>query len=468
VTAAAGVNASPSQRDVSDDAVEQALAFNRDVSTELHRMRVRRAAQDRLRAELEPSASPFDAGTLEDLLARPADPPMRVEGLVPSAASVLVVAQRKTGKTTLKLNLVRSLLTGEDFLGRFPVRPVEGVVTLLNYEVSAGMIARWAADVGVPQDRLFVVNLRGRRNPLSHPGDRARLAAELRERQTETLIVDPFGRAYTGSSQNDSGEVGAFLVDLDLFARGEVGAQDVVLSAHAGWNGERTRGSSALEDWADSIVYLTRDPDDESQRFLRAEGRDVDIDEDRLHYDPRTRILTMTGTGSRKQSKDTQRMAELGVLAVRATRDNPGIGVTDLTRTIREMDDAPSFRDGDVSKAAKTAAGRGFLRIESDGQGKKTRHYATDAGASGTTPANPCQTSARQDPPTPSTPSYREGVGGGGGDSAPTLAAVPSWNDSLPLEDGPPDDACADCGEPLPEQVISAGLNYHPTCQAVS
>lgn len=451
-----------------DDATEQALQFNRDVSSELQRMRVRRAAQERLRAELEPPVPPFDAGTLTDLLARPADPPMRVEGLIPSAASVLVVAQRKTGKTTLKLNLVRSLLTGEDFLGRFPVRPVEGVVTLLNYEVSAGMIARWAADVGVPQDRLFVVNLRGRRNPLSHPGDRARLAAELRERETETLIVDPFGRAYTGSSQNDSGEVSAFLIDLDLFARGEVGAQDVVLSAHAGWNGERTRGSSALEDWADSIVWLTRDPDDESQRFLRAEGRDVDIDEDRLHFNPTTRTLTMTGTGSRKQAKDTQRMAELGVLVVRAARDNPGIGVTEVTRAIRELDDAPSFRDGDVSKAAKTAAGRGFLRIESDGPGKKTRHYATDTGASGTTPVNPFQTPARQDPPTPATPSYREGVGGGGGGTAPALAAVPSWNDRLPVQDVPAHDACADCGEPLPEAVISAGLNYHPTCQATA
>src|SRR5687768_13005377 len=60
-------------------------------------------------------------------------------------------------------------------------------------------------------------------------------------------------------SQNDPGEVGAWLIGLDQFTRTEVGALDLVLATHAGWNGERTRGSSALEDWADSIITMTRD-----------------------------------------------------------------------------------------------------------------------------------------------------------------------------------------------------------------
>ncbi len=33
----------------------------------------------------------------------------------------------------------------------------------------------------------------------------------------------------------------------------------MILTAHAGWVGERTRGSSALEDWPDSIVTMTVD-----------------------------------------------------------------------------------------------------------------------------------------------------------------------------------------------------------------
>ncbi len=84
-------------------------------------------------------------------------------------------------------------------------------------------------------------------------------------------MVDPFGRAYTGTSQNDAGEVGAFLCGLDRFAEA-AGVSELVLTAHAGWDGERTRGSSALEDWADAVVYLTRDKENEKLRFFRAIG----------------------------------------------------------------------------------------------------------------------------------------------------------------------------------------------------
>ncbi len=171
-------------------------------------------------------APPFDSGTLGELLARPADPQARVEDLIPWQAGTLISAQRKTGKTTLELNFARSLLTGQEFLGRFGVRSISGSVALLNYEVSAGLIARWADEHGVDRRRLFVVNLRGRRNPLSHAADRSVLSGLLRAQNVETLIVDPFGRAFTGKSQNDAGEVGAWLQDLDAFARTEVGAME--------------------------------------------------------------------------------------------------------------------------------------------------------------------------------------------------------------------------------------------------
>ena len=46
----------------------------------------------------------------------------------------------------------------------------------------------------------------------------------------------------------------------------------LILTAHAGWNGERTRGASALEDWADVVITLVRDPDNDQVRYLRAEG----------------------------------------------------------------------------------------------------------------------------------------------------------------------------------------------------
>lgn len=277
------------------------------VRHEAARLRARLEAQDLVQAE-RTAADPvpaFDAGFLDDVLARPEEPAHRVEGLIPSQAGTLIVGQRKLGKSTFILNLARTLIEGGDFLGRFSVRPIAGRIAILNYEVSAAQLARWARDVGIPGDRLFLVNLRGRRNPLSHPRDRAMLADRLAEHQVESLIVDPFGRAYTGTSQNDPGEVGSWLSDLDRFGRGEVRAVDIILATHAGWNGERTRGSTALEDWADSIITLTRN--DDGERFLRAEGRDVHIDEDQLLYDTDSRTLSLAGTGSRKATAQTRK-----------------------------------------------------------------------------------------------------------------------------------------------------------------
>lgn len=359
---------SPSESASPEPTPEQ--LFAKEVDFAAHRLRVHAAARELVRAEQAAllDIPPFDAGTLGEILQRPPEPPYRAEGLIPHEASALIVAMRKTGKTTLNLNLARSLIFGEDFLGRFSVRPITGNVGLLNYEVSSAQIARWAAEVGIPHDRLCIVNLRGRRNPLGNDEDKEKLAAWLRDHDCESLIVDPFGRAYTGVSQNDSGEVGAWLADLDRWARGEVGVSDLALSVHAGWEGERSRGASALEDWGDTIITLTRrksgedeDGDDE-HRYLRAEGRDVDVDEDQLEYDPMTRLLTLTGSGGRKKASVNLRVQKLIPVVVEYVNSNPACSQRDLEA------DLP-FRREDIRKAAEMAAARALIRRTSIGKG---------------------------------------------------------------------------------------------------
>ena len=362
----------PDDPDDPDAAVEaQLAAFARAVDRRAHDLRVTEAARVKVAAEKAGNPPPFDAGLLADILARPTEPPHRVDGLIPSEAGTEVVAQRKLGKTTFELNLARSLLTGEDFLGRFGVRRIDGCVGFLNYEVSAAQVARWADEVGVDRRRLFLVNLRGRRNPLGNDDDRAELAEQLRAHEVESVFVDPFGRAFIGKSQNDPGEVGAWLADLDRWARGDVGAVDVILSAHAGWDGERTRGASALEDWADSIITIVRDRDDDQLRFLKAEGRDVLVEEDRLDYDPSTRRLTLAGAGSRKHAARTRHLDELVPLVVGAVTAEPGLTGYKLQKVLREA--GASYQRGDEVKAAKLAVERGQLVVE-DGPRNSKRY----------------------------------------------------------------------------------------------
>lgn len=450
-------NAEPLQHNGSDPdaAFEAELQFNRDVHKETDRLRVRDRAREVIDAERrqrDPSP-PFDAGTLGEVLARPPEPRMRIDGLQPWEAALLLVAARKTGKTTLQLNYARSLLTGEPFLGRFDVTPVEGTVAILNFEVSAGMLARWADDHHLDRDRLALVNLRGRRNPLEHPDDRAELAAWLRARQVESLIVDPFGRAYTGQSQNDPGEVGAWLVGLDQFARTEVGARDLLLTAHAGWNGERTRGSSALEDWADSIVTLTRDPDDESVRFLKALGRDVEVDEDRLTYDPTSRTLNLSGAGSRRKHRNDRKVEDLANIVTEVIRANQGWNTSEVARALKAQ--SVGHQKGDPAKALTLAVERGLLRRETGPRGSN-RYYL-----SAPTPTYPDVPPAGYVPPTPTPPIYG-GVGGEGRSSStypePPDRPEPPTTESEPRRlglTGP--GRCAECAFHVPTQGHRAG-----------
>lgn len=341
---------------------------------EVKKVLARDAARRAVSWAQQPPAEAFDIATLREVMARPAEPLARIEGLLPWSSSQLVVAQRKAGKTTLLLNQARALLTGEPFLGRFDVRPIDGAIGFLNFEVTAAMLARWAAVIGVDEDRLVLANMRGRRNPFRDPEDAERLAKDLRRREVETLIVDPFGRAYGGESQNDAGEVGNWLVELDRFARIGVGAIDLVLTCHAGWNGERTRGSSALEDWADTIVNVSRDEDDPHKtRYLRAIGRGVDVDESALIFDQPTMRLSLDGfSGGRQATREVRRRDEIDRVVLAAIETNPGLTIAGIEEAI--ADAGIAFQKGAGSACSKRLIGGGQV-VRRTGPRNAQQHY---------------------------------------------------------------------------------------------
>jgi hypothetical protein len=342
--------------------------------------------------ELRHPKPPPDAGTLAELLTRPVSTRWRIEGVLPTGGRATVVSQRKLGKTTLTGNLARSLLTGEQFLDSFPVERLTGRVVTLNYEVTGEQYAAWMDDIGVPRDRLYVVNMRGRRNLLADEDGRRELIELIQAQDGEVLIVDPFGRAYTGRSQYDPAEVTPWLVRLDEVAE-QAGVRELVMTVHAGWDGERTRGSTALEDWPDSIVTMTRDAE-AGERFLRAEGRDVDLDEDRLDYDPETRRLRLSGAGSRQQVRQSERGERLARLVAEIVPAQPGINVTGIEAALRERGE--SLQKGDTSKACHLAEKRGTIRREH--KGRSVLHFP--AGHAPTNPdVPPGQVTTYPDPP---------------------------------------------------------------------
>ncbi len=70
---------------------------------------------------------------------------------------------------------------------------------------------------------------------------------------------------------------------------------------------------------------MTRDDSEEGndERYLRAIGRDVNLEEDQLIYDANTRTLTLAGLGSRKATKDSRRNDKLDKAVLDAVTASP-------------------------------------------------------------------------------------------------------------------------------------------------
>ena len=327
---------------------------------ELRKLRIRTEARRRFDDENAAAlVAGFDVGTPDEILDRPPEPARRVTDLIGWCASTLIVAQRKTGKTTLALNLARSLTLGLPFLGR-DVIAVDGRVALLNFEVSARQIATWARDAGVPSDRLLLVNMRGHGNPFGADAALDALAGHLDN--VESLIVDPFGVAFTGDNENDAGQVRRWLSRLETFARARIGVADLLLTAHAGKaaNGSG-RGSSVLEDWPDTIIRMTAD--DDGMRVISAIGRDVELPAHELRYSTLTREMTL---GEPVEAAAERRAVTAMVgRAVEAVESWPGSSGNELLRRLAEAGRGAhrsSFLD-----ALKHAAGQGLVRVEGAG-----------------------------------------------------------------------------------------------------
>lgn len=262
----------------------------------------RRRARDVVRVEL-PEES------LRDVLARPRDATtFTVHSLHPTGGNTLFIAQRKTGKTTIAMNLVKALADDEPFLNEFEVVS-EGRVGYLNYELNEGQCLDWFEDMKIlNQGVISVLNLRGNGGCLWIEENRKKFVTWLKRHKVDKLVIDPAGRAWRGvvDNENDNSQLREFTSILDEIKQ-EAGVSDLWLIHHIGKShteegSERGRGGSALEDWPDAIWTLTKDSN--GTRSFGAEGRDVDLEPHDLDYDRDTRQLAMCGARRERRVQD--------------------------------------------------------------------------------------------------------------------------------------------------------------------
>ena len=318
--------------DTDEDTSEAERSYRLTVAKKAAELRILDDARDLNAAQAAAAAAPLQGIGLVDFLAQPDDPVRyRVDDLWQSQGRALLVAAAKAGKTTILMrNLLGCLTGGGRFLGRFDTRPVDGTVVYLNLEVGEATVRGWLRTAGVPNpDKVVVVNLRGRVGALNLTSahGRRRFADFLASHNAEVVIADPLAPllAAHGLVEDSNSDVARFFAwwaeALDL-----AGVQDDLIAHHAGHAGQRSRGASRLLDEPDAIWTITKAKakveDDDSlmpddRRFITAYGRDVDLPESGLDFDPATGKLTILDTSPvtlrRQAQEDTynQRVVEI-------------------------------------------------------------------------------------------------------------------------------------------------------------
>lgn len=223
------------------------------------------------------------------------EPEWTIDGLHERGTNMSLTAQFKTGKTTLQLNMLKALADCEPFLGMFQPRCIDGNIAFFNYELTDAQFVRWVGRLRIAHpEKIYVLNMRGLRLDLQDEYTFDWVTTWLRQREIEFWFIDPLARAYYGD-ENDNTMLKQWTDRVDEIKE-QSGVVDCQVSLHTGRGeqeegNERARGATRIDDWVDGRMILTRQRE---HRFFRAEGREVDVPEMMLVFNPEEHRLEVS------------------------------------------------------------------------------------------------------------------------------------------------------------------------------
>lgn len=186
-------------------------------------------------------------------LSRLPEPVPLIEGVLYRNSVAVLSGKFGTYKTFVAVSWAASLATGVSWFGhRVPERvPVIYAAAEGAYGIRRRFDA-WEHHHGViiPDD-LYLIPLAVR---LNRPDDMIELADIVAESGAQALVFDTLHTSTPGVDENDSGQMGAVL-DVLRGLQERFGVCSI-LPHHTGHAGERARGSSALEDDADTSFLI--------------------------------------------------------------------------------------------------------------------------------------------------------------------------------------------------------------------
>ena len=153
-------------------------------------------------------------------------------------------------------NLIRALVDGDPFLGRFTVHQPREHLVLIDNEWAEHTVRRWLRDQNIRNTRAVadVITLRGRRPDVQHSRRqiRDRVGTRLADVGCDYLMLDCLRPCLDALGLDENRDGGHFLVAFDTLLD-DAGISDSFIAQHMGHANERARGDSRLQDWPDAI-----------------------------------------------------------------------------------------------------------------------------------------------------------------------------------------------------------------------
>lgn len=250
-------------------ALRQRIERDSKVEYEVERLRVRHEAQQAFQQELDAANTPaLEMITLFDYQNTPALAPVDlIDGVMKDNGTMVMLGPSASGKSTLALQTLHSLLTGEDWLGQTATR-IDGTVGLMSYDMDSSMLLDWMSGwPNVDKSRVSVVNAHKRGNPLGVPAIRSQIVDAWTKANVEVVVIDSFSASFFGHDQNDAALTQNHYRDLQRFALTEIGAKVLIVIVHStDGNPRKARGSSVHKDVADTMLVVEVDPATGSRR----------------------------------------------------------------------------------------------------------------------------------------------------------------------------------------------------------
>jgi hypothetical protein len=323
-----------------------------------------------LRQTNNPAIAP-DPVNLAEFLQQPDEEAVyRVQGLWPAGGRIVLAAQYKAGKTSLIANLIKSLADGGTFLNYFVANPVARIA-LIDNEMAPAQIRRWYRDqqIATPE-KVAIVPLRGALSTFDilDPITRAEWARRLYG--ADVIILDCLRPVLDALGLDENRDAGKFLAAFDeLLKMASVNPDmpvEAVVVHHIGHGGERSRGDSRILDWPDATWTMTRAnlTDENSDRYFKAFGRDVKVEESLLNWDGLTRqIELLAGT-----TKQAAKVDGLTAAVMETVQGYEGTTVNSLIAIARGA--GHKFNDKDFKAALQLLVDRNeIMKIKRTGSG---------------------------------------------------------------------------------------------------